>query len=73
MDYKTILYQKSDGIAVIRLNRPKSLNALCRELIDELELVFSDIADDQEVAIAIITGTEKAFVAGADIKEDCAA
>lgn len=69
MDYKTILYQKSDGIAVIRLNRPKSLNALCRELIDELELVFSDIADDQEVAIAIITGTEKAFVAGADIKE----
>lgn len=69
MDYKTILYQKSDGIAVIRLNRPKSLNALCRELIDELELVFSDIADDQEVAIAIVTGTEKAFVAGADIKE----
>lgn len=69
MNYNTILYEKSEGIALIRLNRPKSLNALCRELIDEIDHVVNVIGDDQEVAVAIITGSEKAFAAGADIKE----
>ncbi len=69
MGYQTILYEKNEGIAQITLNRPKNLNALCRELIDEIDQAVNELADDQEVAAVIITGTDRAFAAGADIKE----
>lgn len=69
MAFNTITYEKSDGIAVVTLNRPKSLNALCDELIAELDTVFAQIGEDPDVAAVIVTGSAKAFAAGADIKE----
>jgi len=69
MGFNTITYEKGDGIAVVTLNRPKSLNALCNELIGELGTVFGHIGEDRDVAAVIVTGSAKAFAAGADIKE----
>lgn len=69
MGFNTITYEKGDGIAVVTLNRPKSLNALCDELIAELGTVFGQIVEDRDVAAVIVTGSAKAFAAGADIKE----
>jgi enoyl-CoA hydratase len=69
MGFNTITYDKGDGIGVVTLNRPKSLNALCDELIAELGTVFDEIGEDRDVAAVIITGSTKAFAAGADIKE----
>ncbi len=69
MSYETILYEKRGGIAVIRLNRPRALNALNSTLINELTEAGQDVAGDDDVGALIITGTEKVFAAGADIKE----
>lgn len=69
MEYQTILYEVENGIALIRLNRPKSLNALNHELVGELGAVFDRIGSDDAIGAVILTGSEKAFAAGADIKE----
>ncbi len=69
MEYQTILYEVENGIALIRLNRPKSLNALNHELVGELGAVFDRIGSDDAIGAVIVTGSEKAFAAGADIKE----
>jgi enoyl-CoA hydratase len=57
------------GVALIRLNRPKELNALCLGLMDELVDAFGELDQDPEVRCIVITGNERAFAAGADIKE----
>ncbi len=69
MDYETLLYEKEGEIAVVVLNRPKQLNALSLRMKEELGHVFDGIEKDEEVKVAILTGGEKAFSAGADIKE----
>ena len=69
MDYQTILYEKGEGIAVITLNRPKSMNALNSVLFRELDDALTKIEGDAEVKVVIITGAEKFFAAGADITE----
>lgn len=69
MDYTTILYEKSDGIGTITLNRPKSMNALNSILLGELRHVFNEMVRDAEVSVVIITGNDKFFAAGADINE----
>lgn len=69
MEYQTILYEVENGIALIRLNRPKSLNAFNNELIGELGAVFDRIGSDDAIGAVIVTGSEKVFAAGADIKE----
>ena len=69
MEYNTIAYEREGPIAIITLNRPKSLNALNDELLSELINVFSEIEKDESVYTIIITGSQKAFAAGADIKE----
>lgn len=56
-------------IAIVKLNRPKSLNALSHELIEELCLKLQDLDKDPETRVIIITGNEKAFAAGADLNE----
>ena len=68
MDFETILYEKEEGVGIIRLNRPKSLNALNPQMIAEISRVFDEIRSDDEVGAVIITGSEKFFCAGADIK-----
>lgn len=70
MPYKNIKVTTKDNIATVTLSRPKALNALNVETLDELVAVFEDIADDPEIGGVIVTGEgEKAFVAGADISE----
>lgn len=59
----------NDCVGLITLNRPKALNALCKQLMDELADSLQDLDKDNSVAAIVITGSEKAFAAGADIKE----
>ena len=69
MEYNTIIFEKENGIATLTLNRPKSMNSINSELMTELSSILSLIEADKEIAVVIITGNEKVFAAGADIKE----
>jgi len=68
--YKNILVEIKDKVGFITINRPKQLNALNKETIEELHEAFDGLNSDCSVRVIIVTGSgEKAFVAGADIKE----
>jgi len=69
MSYETILYEVSEGIATITINRPNVLNALNRQVLSEMRAAVGAAGQDASVKVVIITGTGKAFVAGADIAE----
>ncbi|WP_353068253.1 enoyl-CoA hydratase-related protein [Tunturibacter empetritectus] len=70
MNYETLLYEVKDQVARVTLNRPQVLNALNTQVFNELEAVFSTLAADPAVRVILLTGAgEKAFAAGADIKE----
>ena len=69
MIYKTLFVDNSDNICTITLDRPKSLNALNSLLIKDLTAALSQADQDKNIRVIIITGSEKAFAAGADIKE----
>jgi len=67
--YEQILTEKKDAVGIITLNRPKALNALCATLIKELGRALDDMEADDAIGAIVLTGSEKAFAAGADIKE----
>ncbi len=69
MTYENILTETDAGVGIIRLNRPKALNALNAELIAELSDALDAFEADNAVGCIVITGSEKAFAAGADIKQ----
>jgi enoyl-CoA hydratase len=69
MSYQTILVEPRDRVLLITLNRPEALNALNRQLAEELLGVISDVDKDTGIGCVVLTGSEKAFAAGADIKE----
>ena len=69
MSYNNILLETEGEIAVLTVNRPKALNALNDETFTELDSALKQLEDGGEVRVLIITGAEKAFVAGADISE----
>ena len=69
MAYETVLVEKRDGVAIITLNRPKALNALSAQLMAELGEALMEFEADSDVGCIVVTGSEKAFAAGADIKE----
>lgn len=70
MNYKNLLFENYDGISIVKIDRPSKLNALNRETLQEIHEVFSEMKEDEETKVIIITGSgEKAFVAGADISE----
>ena len=69
MNYTTLLITKQDGYAIIQFNRPDVLNALNMKLMEELVDALESFDKDDDVRAIIITGNEKAFAAGADIKE----
>lgn len=69
MAFETIVVEISDHIAVLRLNRPKQLNALSGQLLGELAQAVGEADANDKVRCIIITGSEKAFAAGADISE----
>jgi len=67
MQYENILVEQQGKVALIRLNRPKALNALNDQLMDELGHALAGFDADEGVGCIVITGSEKAFAAGADI------
>jgi enoyl-CoA hydratase len=67
--FENLIVEKQNSIGIIRLNRPKALNALCHALTTELSTVIADFEADKTVRVIILTGSDKAFAAGADIKE----
>ena len=69
MGYKTIQYKTEGRVGVITLNRPEALNALCDELTTELAAALAACEADDEIGCVVLTGSKKAFAAGADIKE----
>jgi len=70
MAYENIVFELAEGIATITFNRPKALNALNGQLLDELSAALDEIDTNADVRVLILTGAgEKAFVAGADITE----
>ncbi len=69
MTYQNLIIEPHPGAVVIRLNRPGALNALNNALMDELKAALDAAEDAPEVRSIIITGSDKAFAAGADIKE----
>jgi enoyl-CoA hydratase len=70
MLYETLIYQAQDSIATVTLNRPQVLHALNTQVFDELESVFTTIDQDPNIHVVLLTGAgDKAFAAGADIKE----
>ena len=70
MAYENIILEVNEGIATITFNRPKALNALNDQLLDELSAALDEIEADEEIRVLVLTGAgEKSFVAGADITE----
>ncbi|OZE87698.1 enoyl-CoA hydratase [Rhodococcoides fascians] len=68
-DYETILLERRGRVGIITLNRPKALNALNSQLMREVVSVVEELDADSEIGAILITGSERAFAAGADIKE----
>lgn len=69
MAYETLIVETEDNVTLIRLNRPEALNALNSQLLGELATAVQAADADDRVRCIVITGSEKAFAAGADIKE----
>jgi enoyl-CoA hydratase len=67
--YQNILVERRDAVGVITLNRPQALNALNAALITELGAALDDFEADAAIGAIVLTGSEKAFAAGADVKE----
>jgi enoyl-CoA hydratase len=68
--FKTLIYEKADGIARVSLNRPEALNVYNIQMRDDLYDVFGAICDDNEVRVVVLKGAgDKAFCAGADLSE----
>src|SRR4249919_3720716 len=68
-EYSTILVEKRGAVTLVTLNRPQALNALNSDVLRELIEVFAAYDADDSQHCLVLTGSEKAFAAGADIKE----
>ena len=69
MPYQDIILDRKGRVGVITFNRPKALNALCDSLVAELGAALDELEGDGDIGAIVVTGSEKAFAAGADIKE----
>jgi enoyl-CoA hydratase len=69
MAYETLIVETVEHVATVRLNRPEALNALNGRMMQELAAALSELDRDADVRAIVLTGSEKAFAAGADIKE----
>jgi enoyl-CoA hydratase/carnithine racemase len=67
--YQTLLIETADGARLIRLNRPEALNAFNNQLMNDLTAALAEAEADKTIGCIVITGSDKAFAAGADIKE----
>ena len=68
-EYNTIIVERQDAVTLVRLNRPDALNALNSEVLKELIAAFAAYDADPSQLCLVLTGSERAFAAGADIKE----
>jgi enoyl-CoA hydratase len=73
MSYANIIVEREDAVAVVTINRPKVLNALNRETMDEIVDALEDIERSDAMRCSVLTGNERAFAAGADVSEMLAA
>jgi len=69
MDFECIIYEKGEGIATIKLNRPHVLNAMNKQLWLDFQVALDDVKRDPEIKVLIITGEGRAFSTGADLKD----
>ncbi len=69
MELECIIYDKHDGVAVIRLNRPKVLNAMNKRLWLDMQAALEDSRADEGIKVVVVTGEGRAFSTGADLKE----
>jgi enoyl-CoA hydratase len=69
MNYECIIYEKDQGIAKIKLNRPNVLNAMNKQLWLDFQAALDDVKNDPQIKVLIITGEGRAFSTGADLKE----
>jgi len=69
MEFECIIYEKEDGIATIKLNRPQVLNAMNKQLWLDFQVALEDVKNDPDVKVLIITGEGRAFSTGADLKD----
>ncbi|NKB49185.1 MAG: enoyl-CoA hydratase [Alphaproteobacteria bacterium] len=69
MAYENIETETQGHVGIVRLDRPKAMNALCAALVSELGLALDDFEADDNIGCIVLTGSDKAFAAGADIKE----
>ncbi|MFZ5448472.1 MAG: enoyl-CoA hydratase/isomerase family protein [Thermodesulfobacteriota bacterium] len=69
MSYQTILYDQKAGIVTITFNRPDKLNALNQEMLSEFKAALERVRQDPEIRVLLLTGTGRAFIAGADISQ----
>ena len=69
MSFETLIVETKDGVSLIRLNRPEALNALNTQLLGELGQALDAAEADEAVRCLVLTGSDRAFAAGADIKE----
>jgi len=69
MNYECIIYEKTDGVAIIKLNRPQVLNAMNKQLWLDLEDALQDALEDTDIKAVIFTGEGRAFSTGADLKD----
>ena len=69
MEYANILVRQEQGVGLVQFNRPKALNALNREMMAEVMHALEQFDADPEIGCLLVTGNERAFAAGADIKE----
>jgi len=69
MEFECIIYEKQGGIATIKLNRPKVLNAMNKQLWLDFQEALEDVKNDPEIKVLIITGEGRAFSTGADLKD----
>ncbi len=69
MAYETLIVETTDAVTLIRLNRPEALNALNSQLLSELTTALDQAEADDGVRCLVLTGSDRAFAAGADIKE----
>ncbi|MFM2044278.1 MAG: hypothetical protein RLY86_2854 [Pseudomonadota bacterium] len=69
MTYENILVETKGRVGIVRLNRPKALNALSDGLVTDMEKALNAFEDNPGIAVIVVTGSDRAFAAGADIKE----
>lgn len=69
MSFETILVETRDRVGLITLNRPQALNALNTQVLDELNQALDQFENDPAIGCVVLTGSSKAFAAGADIKQ----